>query len=90
MVLLFVALSLGVCKLTWVERVAQWHIKHITLLFIPSIIGILHYTDIVQSEGLKLAVILITSSLVVLLVTAHTAEYYENKKRRKQNGDVNR
>lgn len=90
MILLFAALSLGVCKLTWVENVAQLHIKHFTLLFIPSIIGVLHYTGTFQTEGFKLAVILAISSLVVLLVTAYTAEYYENKrKRRKQNGNVN-
>ncbi|SFJ25427.1 CidA/LrgA family protein [Thermoflavimicrobium dichotomicum] len=83
MVLLFIALLLGICRVTWVERIAQLHIKHITLLFIPSIIGVLRYIGIFQTEGLKLAVILIASSLVVLFVTAYTAEYYENKKRRK-------
>jgi holin-like protein len=87
MVLLFVALSLGVCKLKWVEAVAQLHIKHFTLLFIPFAVGVWHYTDIFRLEGLKLVVILTTSSLFVLLVTAYIAEYFETKnKRRQQNG----
>ncbi|MBA4494933.1 CidA/LrgA family protein [Paenactinomyces guangxiensis] len=90
MTLLLSALLLGICKLTWVEIAAQWHIKHITLLFIPSIVGVLHYTDIFRSEGLKLAVVLAISSLAILLVTAYTAEYYENKKkRREQHGNIN-
>ncbi|MFC0274044.1 CidA/LrgA family protein [Metabacillus herbersteinensis] len=89
MVLLFIALLMGVCKLRWVEAVAQLHIKHITLLFIPFAVGVLHYTSSFQMEGLKLAAILVTSSLVVLLVTAYIAEYYEVKsKRSKQNGNI--
>lgn len=89
MALLFLALLLGVCKLSWVEMVAQLHVKHITLLFIPFAVGILHYTRYFRTEGFKLALILITSSLLVLLVTAFTAEYYEikNKRGERNNND---
>ncbi|MDQ0201400.1 CidA/LrgA family protein [Neobacillus ginsengisoli] len=90
MALLFIALVSGVCKLKWVEKVAQLHIKHITLLFIPFAVGVWHYAGIFRIEGLKLAIILVTSSLFVLFVTAYSAEYFETKRtRRKQNGDIN-
>jgi holin-like protein len=84
MALLFISLWLGVCKLKWVETVAQLHIKHITLLFIPFVVGVLHYTGSFRTDGLKLAIILITSSFFILFVTAYIAEYYD---RRKHNGD---
>ncbi|WP_026567467.1 CidA/LrgA family protein [Bacillus sp. UNC41MFS5] len=90
MALLFMALVTGVCKLQWVEATAQLHIKHITLLFIPFIIGVWHFAGIFKVEGIKLAIILAASSLVVLLVTAFMAEYLETKRKRSsQNGNNN-
>lgn len=90
MALLFIALVSGVCKLQWVEAIAQLHIKHITLLFIPFIIGVWHFAGIFRVEGIKLAIILAASSLVVLLVTAFMAEFLETKgKRSNQNGNNN-
>jgi len=90
MALLFIALVSGLCKLQWVETAAQLHIKHITLLFIPFIIGVWHFAGIFRVEGIKLAIILAASSLVVLLVTAFIAEYLETKRKwRKQNGNNN-
>jgi holin-like protein len=91
MAILFIALLSGVCKLKWVERIAQLHIKHITLLFIPFAVGVWHYAGIFRIEGIKLAIILATSSLFVLFVTAYSAEFFETKrKRRHQNGDINK
>ncbi|MEH7081827.1 CidA/LrgA family protein [Neobacillus drentensis] len=90
MVLLFIALLSGVCKLQWVEAAAHLHIKHITLLFIPFIVGVWHFAGIFKVEGIKLAIILAASSLVVLLVTAFIADYLETKRKwRKQNGNNN-
>jgi holin-like protein len=88
MVLLFIALLSGVCKLKWVEAAAQLHIKHITLLFIPFVVGVWHFAGIFRVEGIKLVMILAASSLVVLLVTAFIAEFLENKRKgSNQNGN---
>ena len=90
MALLFLGLTLKICKLKWVEAIAQLHIKHITLLFIPFAVGVWHYTGIFRIEGLKLTAILAASSIAVLLVTAGMAEFFEIKtKRGRQNGKNN-
>lgn len=87
MALLFIALKLKVCKLNWVEAIAQLHIKHITLLFIPFAVGLWHFTRIFRMDGIKLSTILVLSSLVVLLVTAIIAEWIETyRKRSKRDG----
>lgn len=87
MTLLFTALLLKICTLKWVESVAQFHIKHITLLFIPFAVGVWHFTRTFRNEGIKLSTILAISSLVVLFITAIIAELIDNKsKRGKQNG----
>ncbi|MGG3466968.1 CidA/LrgA family protein [Neobacillus pocheonensis] len=91
MALLFIALMLGICNLKWVESVAQLHIKHITLLFIPFAVGVWHFTRIFRNDGIKLSSILAISSLVVLFITAIMAELIEsNSKRSKRNGENDR
>jgi holin-like protein len=88
MLLLFLLLLLGACKIHWVEDGAFFHLKHITLLFIPPIISVVHYTAIFKQEGWKLLIILIVSSFSILLATAYVAECYDKMKRRKTNGSM--
>jgi holin-like protein len=88
MLLLFFALLLGVCRMSWIEEGAVLHLKHITLLFIPPIINVVQYTGIFRKEGAKLLIVLGISSFIVLLVTAYAAEWYEKIKRRHSNGDM--
>jgi holin-like protein len=88
MFLLFIGLLTGVMKLSWIEKIAQLHIKHLTLLFIPFTVGVFHYITIFQIEGLKLFFTLVISSLTVFLVTALIAEAFDSKlKRGNDNGN---
>lgn len=84
--ILFLGLYSGAVKLPWIEDVAHLHIKHLSLLFIPFTVGVVHYAGIFRMEGLKLLVTLVLSSLTVLLVTAYIAEILDKNKRRNQNG----
>ncbi|MBU8905282.1 CidA/LrgA family protein [Desertibacillus haloalkaliphilus] len=79
MLLLFVSLLLGFIKLEWVETVANIHLKHIILFFIPPIVGVFYYLEIFKQDGFKLTLVLILSSLVVLLVTAFAADTFVKK-----------
>ncbi|SDI04824.1 CidA/LrgA family protein [Alteribacillus bidgolensis] len=72
MMLLFVLLLSGLFKLQWVEKVAQLHLKHMTLLFIPFIVGVFLSLDIFRVQGWKLLFVLVITSLIVLLGTAYT------------------
>jgi holin-like protein len=88
MFLLFLGLLTGLIKLSWIEEIAQLHIKHLTLLFIPFTVGVFHYIGIFRIEGIKLVFTLVISSLAVLLVTAFIAEAFDTKiKRGKENGN---
>lgn len=84
--ILFLGLFNGGIKLSWVEDIAQMHIKHLSLLFIPFTVGVVHYTGIFQMEGIKLVITLALSSLTVLLVTAYIAEALDKNKRGNKNG----
>jgi holin-like protein len=88
MFLLFLGLLTRLVKLAWIEEIAQLHIKHLTLLFIPFTVGVFHYIGIFRIEGIKLIFTLAISSLAVLLVTAFIAEAFDSKiKRGNENGN---
>lgn len=81
MLILFFGLVLGIFKSSWLENIAQLHLKHIILLFIPPIVSIFHYMGIFKTNGLQLTIIIILSSLVVLFVTAFAVEQMDKKKK---------
>jgi holin-like protein len=81
MVLLLVVLGTGLVKIKWVSAAADLHFKHMTLLFIPPIVGIFFKLNMLQGQSWKLIVVLIISSLLGLLGTGYTAELYEKLKK---------
>ncbi|WP_158738676.1 CidA/LrgA family protein [Alteribacillus sp. YIM 98480] len=89
LLLLFVLLLTGFVKLEWIEGVASLHLKHMTLLFIPFIVGVFLSLDIFRVQGLKLLFVLVITSLIVLLSTAYTVQGYEwvKSRRMKENDD---
>lgn len=80
MILLFLFLLLGFFKLTWFEQIAQLHIKHIVLFFIPPIISIIHFMGVFKTQGLQLSIIIILSSLAMILVTALAVDHFDLRK----------
>lgn len=87
MFLLFMGLLTGVIKLSWIEKIAQLHIKHLTLLFIPFTVGVFHYLTIFKIEGIKLVFTIVISSLTVFFVTALIAEAFDSKITRRNDND---
>ncbi|MFB4162361.1 CidA/LrgA family protein [Alteribacillus sp. JSM 102045] len=89
MLLLFVLLSTDIIKLQWIENVTSLHLQHMTLLFIPFIVGIFLSLDIFRVQGWKLLFVLVITSLIVLLGTAYTVQGYEwfKSRRMKENDD---
>lgn len=84
MVLLFLFLLTGLFKLSWFEQIAQLHIKHIVLFFVPPIISIIHYIGVFKTQGLKLSIIIVFSSLAMILVTALAVDRFDFPKKTKR------
>jgi holin-like protein len=66
---LFLALSLGVVKLDWVEGAAMLLLRHMVLLFVPLTVGLIAVWSVVQHQALALTASLVVSFVAVLLVT---------------------
>ncbi|RFU66647.1 CidA/LrgA family protein [Peribacillus glennii] len=82
MILLLGALIAGLAKLEWVEKAAAFQIKHLTLLFVPLVIGLFLSPNLIPLFDWSFIAALIVSSLCCLLGTAFSVEWFEKRKRR--------
>lgn len=74
--LVLVALLLsGVVKPPLIERGAEWLLANMLLYFIPLVVSIVEYTQLIESEGLKLFAAIGIGFISVMLATALTVEW---------------
>ncbi|MEH6415512.1 CidA/LrgA family protein [Pseudomonas sp. CGJS7] len=73
--ILVVLLMTGVIKPTWVEGGAELILANMLLYFIPLVVSVVQYTDLFETEGLKLMVAIGVGFLSVLVVTAFVVEW---------------
>ncbi|WP_077602677.1 CidA/LrgA family protein [Oceanobacillus sojae] len=79
--LLFVALCCNLIKLEWVEQGAKWLMAELLLFFIPSAVGIVNYQQIFSLQGLGIIFLILISTMIVMGVTALTAEKVSARKK---------
>ena len=67
------ALATGIVRLEWVERTADFLIRHMMLLFIPLMAGLTQMSAELRRDGVALLASLVASLLAVLLTTGGLA-----------------
>ena len=72
MILLLVALELKVIKLEMVEEFGQFLLGHLAIFLIPSCVGIIAVTGILEGKLLIFTFIALATTLIVMAVTAIT------------------
>lgn len=74
--MLVVALLMsGVLRPDLIERGADWLLSHMLLFFIPLVVSVVQFTDLLQSEGLRLLLAIGLGFVCVLLAVAFTVEW---------------
>jgi holin-like protein len=79
MILLFLGLSIGIVKLTYIEKAAEFLIKHLALFFVPYAVGLMTYGDLIKSSGWKLLLMIVGSTVIGLVVTSGITQYLSSK-----------
>lgn len=74
MILLAAALFSGIVRAEWVEREAEFFVRHMSILFVPPGAGVILYLDLIKTELLPIAAALFISFFATLLITAKTVE----------------
>jgi holin-like protein len=69
MLVLFVLLSLGLVRETWIQEGATLLTKHLAFFFIPIAVGLMEWWPLFRIEGHWLLLALLVSTLATLLAT---------------------
>lgn len=69
LLLFLAALTLGMIRLEWVERAADFLVRHMLLLFVPLLAGLTVMGPVLRKNALPLIASTILSLIAVLLTT---------------------
>ena len=75
LVLLFISLLAGVIKLPQIEEAADFLLKIMPALFIPSVVKLMTIRDLLCENIVPILVIVLTSTVVVMVVTGQVAQW---------------
>lgn len=86
MIILLLLLITRVLKIERIEKISDVLLEHLTLFFVPSVVGIMNLFDKVKDIWFYLLIILIISTIVVMTVTGLTVQvldkYLVNKRKK--------
>ncbi|MDQ0243932.1 holin-like protein [Bacillus fengqiuensis] len=83
LVILFLLLHFKVIKLRWIEKGGNLLLAELLLFFIPAVVGLINYTDVIKHYGLQILAIITVSTVLVMSVTGLIAELAANRKEEK-------
>ncbi|WP_086980750.1 CidA/LrgA family protein [Vibrio aphrogenes] len=70
MLLLLMLLFAKVIKGDWLRSGATWLLSEMLLFFVPAVVAVVNYPDLMLHEGLKILAVLFFSTILVIGVTA--------------------
>ncbi len=70
MLLLLACILLGVVKAQWFEAGARWLLAEMLLFFVPAVVAVVNYQELLLQEGWRIMVVLLVSTTLVLGTTA--------------------
>lgn len=70
MLLLLVCILLGVVKARWFSAGARWLLAEMLLFFVPAVVAVVNYQELLLQEGWRIMVVLVVSTVLVLGTTA--------------------
>ncbi|MBP2001906.1 holin-like protein [Paenibacillus shirakamiensis] len=82
-VLIFILLQTRVIRLEWIERGANWLLAELLLFFIPSAVGVMKYIPLMETDGLRILVVVIFSTFAVMLSAGLTASGITRRKEKR-------
>ena len=70
MLLLLVLIMTRVIPLRWVKAGANWLLAEMLLFFVPAVVAVVNYSDLLRSEGWRICLVIGISTLLVLAATS--------------------
>lgn len=70
MLLLLLLLFSRMVKIEWLRLGASWLLAEMLLFFVPAVVVVVNYQEMMKQEGVKIALVLVISTSLVIAVTA--------------------
>jgi holin-like protein len=71
LLLLLVALMSGVFKIQWIKQGSDLILAELVLFFIPCVVGLIKYKNLLLTHGVQLIVAVILGTICVMTITAY-------------------
>lgn len=68
--LLAAGLFSGVIKVQWLKGGTNWLLAEMLLFFVPAVLVVTEYPELIQNQGLRILAVIISSTLCVMMATA--------------------
>ena len=92
MVLMLVLIVTRIVPLSWVKAGSRWLLAEMLLFFIPAVVAVVNYGDLLRMDGWRICVVIGVSTMLVLASTALVVDrlyrYEIARAARKQAGDA--
>lgn len=82
-IVIFALLKSKVIKLTWVEQGANLLLAELLLFFVPSAVGVIKYIPLLESDGVRILIVVIASTFIVMLSSGLIASRITKRKESK-------
>lgn len=63
-------MACGILRRNWLAAGADWLIGEMLLFFVPAVVAIVQYVEIIRSHGLAILVVILLSTICVMVCTA--------------------
>lgn len=90
LLLLFVALSSGLLKQKYVEKVCEQLNRHIGILFVPAGVALMGYFELVQQNILALIMAGLIGTVAIFFTVGHTYCYLNRASAEKQKATLSK
>jgi len=70
MLLVLAGLWSGLLPVDWFRQGARWLLAEMLLFFIPAVVAVVQYPDVILSAGVRLLLVIVASTALVMAATA--------------------
>ncbi|RLQ94281.1 CidA/LrgA family protein [Falsibacillus albus] len=79
MILMYVLLSTGVIKMSYISKGSAFLIRHLGFFFIPIAVGLMAYGGLIKTSGIQILIMIVFSTVIGLGVTAGVSQLFSKR-----------
>ncbi len=82
-VVIFILLETHIIRLEWIDIGAKWLLAELLLLFVPAAVGVMKYIPMLQTDGIRILIVVLISTFTVMVSTGLMANRISKKREKR-------